>query len=158
MLHLSAALQSAVTGRTDRSRTHLTEAAETADHTGDGTFAGLNFGPRNVGAWRVVLALELGEPGRVVELARNVDVAAITSAGRQAASYGDVGRGLATVCGLEAQAVEALHRGPVGFANVVVSKRGGEIVFDPHVTGACVLTLADGEAIALRDALTRWLG
>ncbi|MGB8961151.1 MAG: hypothetical protein WCC38_04235 [Pseudonocardiaceae bacterium] len=84
-----------------------------ADHTGDGTFAGLNFGPRNVGAWRVALALELGEPGRVVELARNVDVAAITSAGRQAASYGDVGRGLATVRGREAQAVEALPRAEV---------------------------------------------
>lgn len=52
----------------------------------------------------------------------------------------------------------ALHRGPVGFANVVASKRDGTIVFDPHVTGACVLTLAEGEAVALRDALTRWLG
>jgi hypothetical protein len=52
----------------------------------------------------------------------------------------------------------ALHRGPVDFANVVVSKRGGTIELDPHVTGACVLTLADDEALALRDALTRWLG
>ncbi len=52
----------------------------------------------------------------------------------------------------------ALHQGPAGFANVVVSKRGGTIVFDPHVTGACVLTLAEDEAVALRDALTRWLG
>lgn len=52
----------------------------------------------------------------------------------------------------------ALHHGPAGFANVVVSKRDGEIVFDPHVTGACVLTLAEDAALALRDALTRWLG
>jgi hypothetical protein len=52
----------------------------------------------------------------------------------------------------------ALHRGPVGFANLVVSKRGGTIVFDPHVGGACVVTLAEAEAVALRDALTRWLG
>jgi transcriptional regulator with XRE-family HTH domain len=113
MLHLSAALQSAVTGRPDSSRAHLTEAAETAGYTGDGTFAGLNFGPRNVGVWRVALALELGEPGRVVELARDVDVAAIPSAGRQAAFYSDVGRGLATIRGREAQAVEALHRAEV---------------------------------------------
>ncbi len=56
------------------------------------------------------------------------------------------------------QATCALHRGPAGFANVVVSKRDGEIVFDPHVDGSCVLTLAEDEAIALRDALTRWLG
>jgi hypothetical protein len=52
----------------------------------------------------------------------------------------------------------ALHRGPTGFADVVVSKRDGTIELDPHVTGACVLTLAEDEAVALRDALTRWLG
>ncbi|MBV8995278.1 MAG: helix-turn-helix domain-containing protein [Pseudonocardiales bacterium] len=110
MLHLSAALQSAVTGHADNARAHLDEAAETAGRTGDGTFAGLNFGPRNVGVWRVAIALELGEPGRVPELARNVDVAAIPSAGRQATFCGDVGRGLAAIRGREAQAVEALQR------------------------------------------------
>ncbi|MGH3990287.1 MAG: helix-turn-helix domain-containing protein, partial [Pseudonocardiaceae bacterium] len=110
MLHLSAALQSAVTGHADDARAHLHEAAETAGRTGDGTFAGLNFGPRNVGVWRVALALELGEPGRVPELARDVDVAAIPSAGRQATFYGDVGRGLAAIRGREAEAVEALQR------------------------------------------------
>lgn len=110
MLHLSAALQSAVTGKADSARAHLTEAAETASRTGDGTFADLHFGPRNVGVWRVALALELGEPGRVVELARDVEVAAIPSAGRQSMFYGDLGRGLATIRGREAQAVEALRR------------------------------------------------
>ena len=52
----------------------------------------------------------------------------------------------------------ALHRGPIGFANLMVSVSNGKIVFDPHVTGSCVLTLAEDEAIALRDALTQWLG
>ncbi len=52
----------------------------------------------------------------------------------------------------------ALHRGPAGFTNVVVSKRNGTIELDPHVTGSCVLTLAEDEAIALRDVLTQWLG
>lgn len=52
----------------------------------------------------------------------------------------------------------ALHRGPVGFANLAGSKRDGTIALDPPVTGACVLTLAEGEPVALRDALTRWLG
>lgn len=110
MLHLSAALQSAVTGQADNARAHLDEAAATAGRTGDGTFAGLNFGPRNVGVWRVALALELGEAGRVPELARSVEAAAIPSAGRQASFYGDVGRGLASIRGREAQAVEALQR------------------------------------------------
>jgi hypothetical protein len=91
-------------------RAHLDEAAQTASRTGDGTFAGLNFGPRNVGVWRIALALELGEAGRVPELARQVEVAAIPSAGRQATFYGDVGRGLASIRGQEAQAVEALQR------------------------------------------------
>jgi hypothetical protein len=35
MLHLSAALQSAVTGRSDNAYAHLEEAAQTADRTGD---------------------------------------------------------------------------------------------------------------------------
>lgn len=113
MLHLSAALQSAVTGAGDSARAHLAEAAETAERTGDGTFGGLHFGPRNVGVWRVALALELGEPGQVAELARDVDAEAIPSAGRQATFYGDLGRGLATIRGRETQAVEALHRAEV---------------------------------------------
>ena len=113
MLHLSAALQSAVTGAADRAHSHLAEATDTAAHTGEGTFGGLHFGPRNVGVWRVALALELGEAGRVPELAREVDVAAIPSAGRQATFYGDVGRGLATLRCRESAAVEALRRAEV---------------------------------------------
>lgn len=52
----------------------------------------------------------------------------------------------------------ALHRGPAGFVNVLVSKRGGTIEFDPHVAGSCVLTFDEAEASALRDALEQWLG
>jgi hypothetical protein len=52
----------------------------------------------------------------------------------------------------------ALHRGPAGFANLVVSKRGGLIELDPHVTGSCVLTLAADEAAALAETIRGWLG
>ncbi|MGH3809830.1 MAG: hypothetical protein ACRDRU_25060 [Pseudonocardiaceae bacterium] len=52
----------------------------------------------------------------------------------------------------------ALHRGPRGFANLVVEKQGGEIVFDMHVTGACVMIFEEGPAQILRDALIEWLG
>jgi hypothetical protein len=52
----------------------------------------------------------------------------------------------------------SLHRGPIGFANVVVTKHGGVIEFDPHVTGACVIRLDETEACALRDQLAEWLG
>lgn len=51
----------------------------------------------------------------------------------------------------------ALHREPAGFTNVVVSKRDETIELDPHVTRACVLTLAEDEAAVLRDQLTEWL-
>jgi hypothetical protein len=51
-----------------------------------------------------------------------------------------------------------LHRGPVGFANLLVSMQDGWIVLDPHVTGACVIALEEDEAITLRDTLTEWLG
>jgi hypothetical protein len=50
------------------------------------------------------------------------------------------------------------HGACIGFTNVAVSKRDGQIVVDPHVTGQCVLTLAEDEAVALRDALSEWLG
>jgi hypothetical protein len=50
------------------------------------------------------------------------------------------------------------HGGARGFTNLVATKRDGVIELDPHVTGQCVLTLVEEEAIALRDALTEWLG
>jgi hypothetical protein len=51
-----------------------------------------------------------------------------------------------------------LHRGPIGFANFLVSMQGGTVVFDPHLTGACVIALEEEGATALRDILTEWLG
>jgi hypothetical protein len=51
-----------------------------------------------------------------------------------------------------------LHRGPIGFANLMVNERDGAIVFDPHVTGECLITLDEQSARMLRDTLTEWLG
>jgi hypothetical protein len=51
----------------------------------------------------------------------------------------------------------ALHRGPRGFANLVVEKQGSEIVLDPHVTGACMIIFDDDAATALFEVLRRWL-
>ncbi len=52
----------------------------------------------------------------------------------------------------------ALHRGPTGFTNLLVSKRDGTIVLDPHVDGSCVIFLDQDAATALCDTLTEWLG
>jgi hypothetical protein len=50
------------------------------------------------------------------------------------------------------------HGAGIGFTNLVATKRDGAIELDPHVTGQCLLTLAEDEAVALRDALIEWLG
>ena len=52
----------------------------------------------------------------------------------------------------------ALHKGPRNFANLVVEKQGGEIVFDVHVAGACVIILEEEAATVLFEALRTWLG
>ncbi|MGH3710496.1 MAG: hypothetical protein ACRDRQ_20865 [Pseudonocardiaceae bacterium] len=62
----------------------------------------------------------------------------------------------------------ALHRGPRGFANLVVERQVNrdrqdgrdvtEIVFDVHVTGACVIILEEDAATVLFEALRTWLG
>jgi hypothetical protein len=51
-----------------------------------------------------------------------------------------------------------MHRGTVGFANFLVSMQGGSIVFDPHVTGSCVIALDEEGDETLRNILTEWLG
>jgi hypothetical protein len=50
------------------------------------------------------------------------------------------------------------HRGPIDFANLLVSVQDGTIVLAPHVTGACVIALNEESATTLRDILTEWLG
>ncbi|MGH3773034.1 MAG: hypothetical protein ACRDRW_16845 [Pseudonocardiaceae bacterium] len=49
----------------------------------------------------------------------------------------------------------AVHRGPRGFANLVVEKQGEEIVLDPHVTGECVIILDEDGATELFEVLRR---
>jgi hypothetical protein len=46
----------------------------------------------------------------------------------------------------------------VGFTNLLVTKRDGTIVLDPHADGSCVIRLREDEAATLRDTLTEWLG
>ena len=51
-----------------------------------------------------------------------------------------------------------MHGGSRGFTNLVMRKLNGEIEFDPHATGACVLRFDEQAAAAVRDAFTEWLG
>ncbi|MBV9013350.1 MAG: hypothetical protein JO272_15150 [Pseudonocardiales bacterium] len=52
----------------------------------------------------------------------------------------------------------ALRQGPRGFANLVVERQGDEIIFDPHVTDACVIIFDDAAADTLFTLLGTWLG
>ena len=109
-VHLNAALACAVLGDLDGTGVHLDEAERIAAATDDAEpFGALYFGRDNIGIWRVSLAVEHGEPGRVRELAGRVDPSGVPSKARQAMFYGDLGRGLGTERGAEEQAVAALR-------------------------------------------------
>jgi len=109
MLHLNAALACAAQHRADDTVTHLDEAAALADGLDDevGAFANLRFGRTIVGMWRVSVATELGDGGRVAELARDVHPEVIP-ASRQSVYWADLGRGLVTERRTRDQGVQAL--------------------------------------------------
>ncbi|MGH3722120.1 MAG: helix-turn-helix domain-containing protein [Pseudonocardiaceae bacterium] len=111
-LHLNAALASAAMCRADDAANHLDEAGTIATRIGGNGrgFGNLYFGPDNVGIWRVSIAVELGDPGRAQELARQVDPARVPSAARQAMYWADLGRGMASERATRDQAVGALLR------------------------------------------------
>lgn len=50
------------------------------------------------------------------------------------------------------------HGGPVGYTNLLVSKRNGSVELDPHVTGSCVIRLDEDGTRTLCEVLTEWLG
>jgi transcriptional regulator with XRE-family HTH domain len=99
MLHLTSAWTEALAGDTDAVGTHLDEADGIAGRLGadprDGGFAQMNFGPANIAQWRVSLALEAGESGRAVKLARSFRPGAFISPSRIAAFHIDFGSALA---------------------------------------------------------------
>ncbi|UQU64876.1 helix-turn-helix domain-containing protein [Couchioplanes caeruleus] len=114
MLHLTTAWTEALAGDLDAARSHLDEAAEVADRIGpdpiDGGFAQMNFGPTNVAQWRMSLALEAGEPGRAVELSREIHPDAILSPSRVTAFHIDVGSALAASRRNDAEALTQFIR------------------------------------------------
>lgn len=86
-LHLAAALASAVNKRPDDALAHLAaadgEARSLGGDPGDGIgFNLLGFGPTNIGLWRMTVAAELGEHGRVVELAKTINPGPLRAADR----------------------------------------------------------------------------
>lgn len=110
-LHLGAALSEATLGRPDRATERLDEATRLASGIGDGHgFAGMLFGPTNVRVWRLSVAVESGEGGRVRELATGWDIRAIPVPGRHADYWAEIGRGLATSKATRDEAITAFLR------------------------------------------------
>ena len=123
-LHLSAALTSTVDGRVDVARDHLAEATREAASLGDpadgGGFNGCGFGPTNVGLWKMSIAAEQGEMGRVIELSRTVRPQVLAATNRQMSYWLDLGRAFADTGRRDAEAlgafVQAERAAPVPFA------------------------------------------
>jgi transcriptional regulator with XRE-family HTH domain len=109
MLHLSAAMASAIALRTADVDAHLDEASDVASRIDDGPgFADMYFGRTNVGFWRVGIAVELGDGGKAPEIARGLNPELVDSPSRQGAYYADLGRGLAQTRRHDREAVRAL--------------------------------------------------
>lgn len=94
MMHLLGAQIAVREGRADDADTHLTEAASLAEATGERNTLSWHFGPANVAAWSLAIAVERGDgPGRAEQL----DANPVTplSAGRCSRLHLDLARGYA---------------------------------------------------------------
>lgn len=111
-LHLSASLVYAVAGRADIAADHLAAAQAEAETLGDpvdgGGFNMCCFGPTNVALWRMSVEAELGEYGKVVELARTTSPAPLAAVNRQQSYWMTLGRALAHSGKTDREALSAL--------------------------------------------------
>lgn len=111
MLHLSAALAAAAQADHDTAATHLEEASALAARmdTEAGTWAHLFFGVTTVGIWRTTLAVELGEYGHAVRVAKMVRPELLPSTARQAVFWAELGRALVTSAKTREKGVRVLR-------------------------------------------------
>jgi transcriptional regulator with XRE-family HTH domain len=111
MLHLTTALIAARDGRTGDVATHLAEARVLAAHTGERNHLRYHFGPTNVAAWELGLAVEAGTGPVVAErlAAAPIDLSVFGSKGRAAYVHFDLARAWAQADGShDGEAVRAL--------------------------------------------------
>lgn len=94
-LLMSAAFAHYALGDVDAATVRVAEAGRLAERTGDTDTFGLMFGPTNIDIWRVSMEVDGGEPGRALEIAKQVNPSAIESVSRQTSFYLDTGRSLA---------------------------------------------------------------
>lgn len=112
MLHLASAQLSSREGRSGDADTHLTQAAELADATGECNDLNYHFGSANVAAWSVSIGVELERgPDAAERAAPDVSrlAAALASADRRSGLHLDLARGWAQAGGdRDAEAIRYL--------------------------------------------------
>jgi hypothetical protein len=100
MLHLAAAHLAARDGNVGDAETHLGEAEALARFTGERNFMRYHFGPSNVGAWELVVAVETDSgPTAAERLAPVIDLKTLGSPDRVAAVHFDLARAYAQAGG-----------------------------------------------------------
>ena len=94
MLHLSAALLSARDGHPGDAATHLAEAGSLAAHTGERNHMRYHFGPSNVAAWKLTVAVENGTGPDAAEgfTRAPIDLSVFDSRDRESNLYFDLAR------------------------------------------------------------------
>lgn len=111
MLHLSAALLNARDGQLSDSVTHLEEAKSLAAFTGERNHMYYHFGPANVAAWGLTIAVETDGGPEAAErfLSEGVDLSVLNSKDRTSNAYFDLARAWAQAGGARDQeAIRAL--------------------------------------------------
>jgi transcriptional regulator with XRE-family HTH domain len=111
MLHLTTALIAAREGQAGEVATHLAEARSLAAYTGERNHMRYHFGPTNVAAWELGLAVEAGTGPDAAQriTADPIDLSVFSSKGRSAYVHFDLARAWAQAEGSHDQeAVRAL--------------------------------------------------
>jgi len=113
-VHMTASLAAAVAGRHDDAREHLRAAEDEATSLGDpGDGYGWNrmgFGPTNVGLWKMAVATESGDYGRVIDMAGHVDPGPLRIVDRHQSYWIDLGRAYAHSGKTDREALTAFVR------------------------------------------------
>lgn len=100
MLHLTAAHLAARDGNVGDAETHLGEAGALARFTGEKNFMRYHFGPSNVAAWELAVAVETDRgPAAAERLAPVIDLNTLGSPDRVAAVHFDLARAYAQADG-----------------------------------------------------------
>ncbi|MCE6998185.1 helix-turn-helix domain-containing protein [Saccharothrix sp. S26] len=101
MLHLSVAQLAAKSGRFDDASAHLAEATALAERTGERNTLWFSFGPANVQAWKLAVAVESGEGPAEAERIETTPGYAddLIAADRRAALHFDLARAYAQAGG-----------------------------------------------------------